>query len=330
MRVLFLESHPMWIHGLPNGFRDAGHDVRVSGHLREEKILPLISGFEPDLIFMMGCTAEHTSEKLNWIRRYVKPTNIPLIFWATEDPAYTLSFSLPLIQKILPDYVFTICRERVEYYKKLGIAASHLPFAYHASSHYRTPIDSKYQTSVAVVANAYPHYINSHPDCIRNQSLKILVSPLLKEGIRIDFWGRYWDQMNTIVDFKIPRPWIHGYAPYTETNKIYSSADIVLGLQNSQLTQRTYEILGSEGFLMTSHTLPVRQLFVNGKDLIISSSPEETIKLATYYLNHPQEREKIRQQGKLAVEQHTYKKRAEYIINTLKEQKILPSNILNN
>lgn len=30
MRVLFLESHPMWIHGLPNGFRDAGHKVKVS------------------------------------------------------------------------------------------------------------------------------------------------------------------------------------------------------------------------------------------------------------------------------------------------------------
>jgi len=30
MRILFLESHPMWIHGLPNGFRDLGHEVMVS------------------------------------------------------------------------------------------------------------------------------------------------------------------------------------------------------------------------------------------------------------------------------------------------------------
>jgi len=324
MRILFLESHPMWIHGLPNGFRDAGHEVSVSGPLTEENIPQMIFKFKPDLILMMGWTSEHTAEKINWVRRYVKASKMPLIYWATEDPAYTQCFSLPLIQKLLPNYVFTICVERVEYYRKLGIKASQLPFAYHASTHHRIPGDSKYKTAIAVVANAYPRYVKSHPDCFRNQSLKILITPLLKQGIRIDFWGRYWDQMNTLVEFDIPRQWIHGYVSYTETNKIYSSADIIIGLQNSQLTQRTYEILGSEGFLLTNDTLPVRQLFQNGRDLIISSSPEETIALANYYLLHPEERERIRKQGKLAVDGHTYRHRAEYIVNTLKEQKILP------
>jgi spore maturation protein CgeB len=37
MRVLFLENHPMWIHGLPNGFKHAGHEVLISGHLTEKK-----------------------------------------------------------------------------------------------------------------------------------------------------------------------------------------------------------------------------------------------------------------------------------------------------
>ena len=33
MRILFLESDPMWIYGLPYGFCDVGHSVMVSGPL---------------------------------------------------------------------------------------------------------------------------------------------------------------------------------------------------------------------------------------------------------------------------------------------------------
>ncbi|QXE18945.1 glycosyltransferase [Clostridium sp. 001] len=200
-------------------------------------------------------------------------------------------------------------------------------FGYHESVHH--PVDScdKYKVSIAVVANGYDKYIEAHPDCCRNASLKVLVNPILKNNMRIDFWGRYWDKMNSIVNFDIPKEWIHGYLPYTEANKVYSSADIVIGLQNRQLTQRTYEILASEGFLLTNDTQVVKQLFKNGRDLVISSSEEETLKLVDYYLSHPKEREKIRKNGRKAVECCSYKYKAEYIIKVLKEQKILPINI---
>jgi len=87
------------------------------------------------------------------------------------------------------------------------------------------------------------------------------------------------------------------------------------------------KILGSEGFCLTNDTLAVRQLFKNKRDLVISSSPQETVELVSYYLKHPEEREKIREQGKLAVSSYTYKSRAEYIIKTLKQQNILTSYI---
>ena len=63
MRILFLESNPMWIYGLPNGFCDAGHTVMISGPLTEEGIIDMIANFQPDLIFTMGHTSEHTREK---------------------------------------------------------------------------------------------------------------------------------------------------------------------------------------------------------------------------------------------------------------------------
>ena len=81
--------------------------------------------------------------------------------------------------------------------------------------------------------------------------------------------GRYWDEMDHIIGRKIPDEWIHGYLPYTEANKVYSSADIVLGVQNhlTQVTQRTYEVLGSGGILLTNDTPEIRRLFQPGKIL---------------------------------------------------------------
>ncbi len=102
--------------------------------------------------------------------------------------------------------------------------------------------------------------------------------------------------MSKYIGREIPRNWIHGYLDYTEAYKVYSSAKIIIGLQNceSQLTQRTYEILGSGGFLLTSDTPAVRGKFKPGRDLIVSSSPKETLEKVKYYLNHDSERKRFR------------------------------------
>jgi len=331
MRVLFLESDPMWIHGLPNGFRDAGHIVMVSGPLIEDSIIDILSSFKPDLIITMGHTSEHTKEKQELIRKYVTCTNIPNVYWATEDPGYTLSFSLPLIQTIEPDFVFTICPARVDFYRKQSIPSAHLDFGYHSSVHFPAQVHEKYKASIAIVANGYPMLYEKRPDHYRFKALRSLLSPFLKEIMRIDFWGRYWDKMEHILGKKIPDEWIHGFIPYTEANKVYSSADIILGVQNhdTQLTQRTYEVLGSGGFLLTNDTSEIRRLFSPGQDMIVSHSSEETIELVRYYLDHPEERMKIKKAGMESVKKYSYEQRANYIIETLIRAGILSGSSVN-
>ncbi len=66
----------MWIYGLPNGFREAGHDVKVSGKLTEEKIRNLILEFKPHLIFTLGWTEEHSIHG----RRFCQPENDVPVF----------------------------------------------------------------------------------------------------------------------------------------------------------------------------------------------------------------------------------------------------------
>jgi spore maturation protein CgeB len=325
MKVLFLENHPIWIHGLPNGFRDAGHTVKISGTLTKNKIPRLIRQFKPDLIISLGWTPEHRDNKQKWIRRYVSSTAIPHIYWATEDPTHHNSFSLPYVRTVKPDFVFTICRSMVKRYKKIGIKVAHMDFGYHRKVHREGKTYKKLQCNLAVVANGYSRILKIYPKHFRIQSIRHLIRPLVKDGTRIDFWGKQWEVMKPVLGARIPRRWIHGYLPYPNAHKVYNSAKIVIGPQNqlTQVTQRTYEILGSGGFLLTSDTPEIRRLFKPGKDLVVSRSAFQTRKLVNYYLKHPEERERIRKNGLRAVRKHDYKQRAIYMIRQLKKHKIL-------
>jgi spore maturation protein CgeB len=323
MRILFLESHPMWIYGLPNGFLDAGHQVMISGPLTESVLRSVVSLFQPELVVSLGWTEEHTPEKREWVRRYIKEAGIPFVFWATEDPIHTEAFSLPYIRSTEPDLVFTVSPAMVEHYQSLGILAAHLDFGYHPSVHH--PTSSAFKYRLAIVANAYPDVLQAHPDLYRIKSMRQLIRPLLKRKIRIDFWGREWGRMDKYLGRSIPRPWIHGYLAYTLANKVYSAADIVLGLQNceEQLTQRTYEVLASGGVLLTSDTPAVRERFVPGEHLIVSSSSDETRELVNYYLRELAQLERIRQQGMEAVEEHSYVRRALKMVEELQKRGII-------
>lgn len=325
MRILFLESNPMWIHGLPNGFSDIGHEVMVSGELTKRSICRILSSFRPDMVITMGWTKENTGYKPTIIRKYVKALGIPHVYWATEDPTHTQSFTLPLIKRMQPNFIFTICPSNVDYYTSLGIQSAHMDFGFHKSVNHYVTAENNFKTKIAVVANGYPKILELYPNHYRIKSIQALISPLIKENIRVDFWGSGWDQMDKIIGKNIDPSWIHGKLPYVEASKVYSSSDIVIGIQNhlTQLNQRIYEVLASKGFLLTSDTPEIRRLFKPNKDLVVSSSPKETINLVQYYLKNKEERERIRNQGEVSVKMHSYSNRALYMLKVLNDNKIL-------
>lgn len=320
MRILFLESHPMWIHGLPNGFIDAGHEVKISGPLDNLDISKLIVEFQPDLIITMGWGPENsTIEKQKKIYESTINVNVPHVYWATEDPTSTEIFTIPYISRTHPDFVFTICQERVGYYRNLGIPSEHLDFGFHPKVHSPVEFDPQYYSPIAIVANAYPKKLSYLPNHFRHQSMKTLIKPLLENNIRVNFYGKNWDNIEPLLGVEIPKDWIRGYIDYTVANKVYSSSDIIIGLQNfsTQLTQRTYEVLGSGGFFLTNSTSEVNRLFQPGKDLITSSTSEETLESVKHFLEHPEERKKVQENGLKAVQKHSYKGRAQYMLQVL-------------
>lgn len=325
MKILFLENSPLWIFGLPNGFKDEGHTVMISGPISRENILDMIRLFQPDLIISLGWTTEHTPEKARWIHDAVRRTGIPLIYWATEDPLHTKHFTVPLLATMKPDFVFTVTPSLCAFYEGLGVKAAPLEFAYHESVHHRVQPLDHYSCDIAVVANAYPTFLNNQPDSFRLTSIENLIFPLVQKNMRIEFLGRGWEQMGNYIGKEIPQDWLHGYLKYADAHKVYSSAKIIIGPQNciDQLTMRTFEILGSGGFLLTSDTPAVREKFTPDRDLIVSSSPEETIDKVNDYLHQSEKREQIRENAKKAVERDSYRHRAQTILQELRRRGFL-------
>ena len=325
LKVLFLESQMIWTYGLPDGFKDAGHDVKVSYIHSKEQFQELVSHYNPDLILTLGQTQKHSLEQRELLREYTVKSKVPYVYWDTEGITHSEKFILPFIRSTAPDFVFTVCPEASEAYKGMGIQTALLEYAYHPKVHFKADLDEQYSNSIAVVGDGYPYVLKNHPQHCRSKSIQALVKPLVENRIKIDFWGRQWDKISQFIGSDIPSDWIRGYCHYLNTNKIYSNASINLGLQNhnNYLSRRTYEIIASEGFLISFDTPEIRRLFKPGQDIIVSSSPRETIELVNHYHKNPDERDNIKTLGKKVIENHTYMHRAEYIISTLKKFKIL-------
>ena len=127
----------------------------------------------------MGWGPENTSiEKQKKIYESTMNINVPHVYRATEDTTSTEIFTIPYIRRTHPDFVFTICRDRVGYYRNLGIPAEHLDFGYHPKVHFPAEFDPLYHSSVAVVANGYPKKLSYFPNHFRHQSMKNLIKPL--------------------------------------------------------------------------------------------------------------------------------------------------------
>lgn len=265
--------------------------------IRRKKIDRLLHRFQPDLAVLLGWTTFHTDSNLYAIHAYCQHYEVPLIYWATEDPTFTHSFTLPLIKKTNPAYIFTVAPSKVPIYESLGIPSMHLPFAYQPSICQPITCGNWCSKDIAVVANAYPNVLYATPEHHRRQSLSILIEPLLKNQITIDFWGNHWDQMEPFLGMSINQQYLHGNLHYLKAPHVYHCSNMIIGLQNYEselITMRTYEILGSRGFLITSYNTELCNLFQPNQDLLISNSPEETLDYVTYYRHHPDQLESIK------------------------------------
>lgn len=114
---------------------------------------------------------------------------------------------------------------------------------------------------------------------------------------------------------------VHPYINYyTEIGKLYKYSKINLNLTipsiETGVPLRIFDILAYGGFVLTSYTSELDELFDVGKDLVAFKSIDECVALCDYYLNHPEERQQIAENGyKKVHEKYTCKEALEFILD---------------
>lgn len=323
MKILFVETDPQYLLGLPYGFQKIGCQIRIANDITEGALIGIIEEFQPDLVMTAGWTKIHTKSKLMILSNLLKKYKLKHAYWATEDPRWTEHWSLPFIEATHPDYIFTIDQASLPFYQAKGYKADYLPWACNPEFH--KPADPKgpYQCDIALVATAGVTWSS-----YRKDSAQILLKPLVEKNYNVAIWGKRWDKLEPkIVGFNVPAGFLRGQLSYLETNHVYSSAKIVLGFQNitTELTSRTFEVLGARCFLLAPATPAIQDTFVSEKHLAVSSSEADTLKMVDYYLTHDKERMQIANEGqKFVYDNHTYSHRAEKILEVIGKGTHLP------
>lgn len=86
------------------------------------------------------------------------------------------------------------------------------------------------------------------------------------------------------------------------------------------LNSRVWEVLGCEGFLLNEVGNGIESLFVDGRHLVLFSSPQECVDKARHYLAHPDMAYDIARAGhQWILENHTYQHRAASILKFIQD-----------
>ncbi|SHG98929.1 Spore maturation protein CgeB [Thermosyntropha lipolytica DSM 11003] len=260
--------------------------------------------FKPHLVFTPGWSINLFAIEV--FLDVVKSHEVPHLYWATEDPLFFEEVSLLFAPHC--DYVFTLAEECNLWYAQRGIPSSTLTFACNPDIFKPLPPRKGYSYDLVLAANNY--YWFAEGKKFRRQAIDIILKPLVDGNYNLKVWGGDWT--NPQSDYIIPEHMYGGYIDYRETPYLYSSAKIVLGLQsvNNSLTQtscRTYEIMGTGAFHLTPFTPAYANFFRNFEHVVWSTSPEETLEIVDYYLQHEEERKKIAKKAREEIlARHTY------------------------
>lgn len=89
---------------------------------------------------------------------------------------------------------------------------------------------------------------------------------------------------------------------------------------SNDINYRTFETTGCGTFLLTNYTPGLEKLFEIGKEIVVYDSVEDLDNKTKYYLDNPEERNKIAKAGhERAKKDHTYYERAKKLIDIINE-----------
>lgn len=296
MRILALLSLDIFRLSIGWALEELGHQVYYLNELREDLFVRAIQDFKPDLLFDMGWDVEHCDPaKLDLLARLITHFGLYHVYFAEEDWLHFERWSKPYVEKVKPQFVFTRATTCMTEYKGMGFKTAYLDVGCNPYFHRPVPVVPAYLSELTVVANAQLVW-----DIFRRKSVADLVVPLLSAPYQVHLWGRDWNQVGEYFGATLVNSIWHGVLPYVETPRVYSSAAVNLSIQSveDQISNRTYDILATGGFLLTSDTSGVRERLTPGVNCDVSASSQETLEKVRFYLSHLEIRQKIAERGR--------------------------------
>lgn len=279
--------------------------------------LRLVESFRPDLIFVYKGAFLKAETVFCWKRKGIPIVNffpdVSFLAHGTNIPE-----CVPLFDHLFTTKTFGARDLRLNF----GVDESNVSFIPHGFDpgvHRPVSVDSGFVCDASFIGNSSLHKIA----CLRR----------LKEGVHeidLRIWGSTWNKhKQCILSNSIQASSVEGdlYALALSSSRIniaLLSEKVDGASRGDQITSRTFHIPAAGGFMLHQRTEEVLQYFDEDVEMACFSSPDELINKVKYYLRYETSREQIRQRGHVrALAEHSLDKRAETVIQRLKEKGII-------
>ncbi|MBF0449811.1 MAG: glycosyltransferase [Candidatus Magnetomorum sp.] len=261
--------------------------------------LEQIKSYHPDVVYIHDLSAWGQKEMLSAIRPFTK-----LI---VGQIAYPLSEQTDICGF---DIIFSSFPHYVERFRQKGVSSYYIPLAF----------DPRVLDKIGKkLHRKYPVTFIGGISSNHQKGIDILEQ--ICQRTRIDLWGY---GINTIKNDLCIKKCHHGEAWGLEMFTLMAQSKIAINrhidvAENYANNMRLYEATGCGALLITDYKDNLNDLFEIGKEVIAYRSPEECVDLIDYYLNHPQEAERIARAGQeKTLRDHTYVNRMAQISEILK------------
>lgn len=270
-----------------------------------KNLLSTVDSTKPDVVIVAG---GHRIQPETVEMLYKK--GVVSFLWTIDAP---LNFR-PIIEAA-PFYKYIFCQgtEAVGLLAEAGITnVRWLPVGYSPNYHQNIQISStenkKFGFDVVFMGSYYP---------VRKKLFEELTQ------FNIGIWGPGWEKIAAHSPLK--KAIRGGMLRPKEWTKLYSASKIVLAphyqdpegkIPVYQASPRIFEALACKAFVLSDRQKDVLALFKDKEQLVYFDDKNDIKAKIKYYLNHPEEREKIAAKGyECVTEKHTFTERVQEMLS---------------
>lgn len=333
-----LNAYRSIMKGFEFAFKDLGHEFRF--FTPDDNFKEFFLDFKPDIFLTSTHFVYQKYLDLNFLKELRGKglvVFVKLDFWTMPkntnqeriSEAGLMSNNLDLIEKIksglLGDIYYHVVEQedaRMDGFSEVtGYKYHTIPLAADKSlivSHYKKEWDS----DISFIGT-------NSPD--KKEVFKDLLFPLFKK-YKVNLFGQDWTMLDRILG------WVQRFGQYfnlpilksirkpklklEDEADIYKSTKVCINIHEKNqvlcggdCNERAFKIPAYGGFQISDNVECLRKYFREDEEIVIAKDKDDWFSKIDYYMNHPDEREKIIKAGQVRVlKDHTYHNRVEALL----------------